>query len=88
MAALKLEIQREWQTGTDQLPPSINYLFEGEINKCLSDSTNQQLMWLFSICAAQDNEIHIGVMRQKHPTILTIYDHWKQKKTTTNSKFV
>jgi hypothetical protein len=79
MAALKSEIQQEWQTGINQSPPTYNHLFEGEINKRLSNTTNQQLMWLFSIWAAQDNEILIGQMCQRNPTILTIYDHWKGK---------
>jgi hypothetical protein len=29
-------------------------------------------MWLTSIWTARDNEIHIGHMRQRHPSIVTI----------------
>jgi hypothetical protein len=63
MSALNSETQHEWQTGLDQLLPSYQYLFDGTIIKPLSDSINQKLMWLLSIWAARDNEIHIGTMR-------------------------
>jgi hypothetical protein len=79
MSALNSETQHEWQTGLDQLLPSYQYLFDGTIIKPLSDSINQKLMWLLSIWAARDNEIHIGTMRQRNSTILTIYDCWKRK---------
>jgi hypothetical protein len=79
MAELQSEIRQEWQLGINQLPPTYNYLFEGDINKRLSDTTNHQLMWVFSIWTARDNELHIGQMRQRNPTILTIFDRWKRK---------
>jgi hypothetical protein len=62
MEALDQEINLEWDTGLDQLPPQYNHLFAGTKADRLSNNVTQKLMWLTSIWTARDNEIHIGVM--------------------------
>jgi hypothetical protein len=79
MDALNHEIDQEWTTGIDQLPPSYAYLFAGNKEDRISDNIHQKLMWLTSIWTTRDNEIHIGHMRQRHPSIVTIYDRWKKQ---------
>jgi hypothetical protein len=45
----------------------------------IMDTVNQKLMWLVNVLSARDNEIHVGPMRQRNLTIITIYDRWKKK---------
>jgi hypothetical protein len=79
MTALNIEIRNEWETGIDQLPHSYNYLFRGQVEHRLTDSINQRIMWITSVWAARDNELHIGPLRVRHPLIITIYKQWKRK---------
>jgi hypothetical protein len=77
--ALNHEINQEWTTGIDQLPPKYAHLFTGTKEDRLNENIHQKLMWLTSIWTARDNEIHIGQMRRRHPSIVTIYDRWKKQ---------
>jgi hypothetical protein len=59
MDAINHEIDQEWNTGIDQLPPTYTYLFAGNKDDRINDKVRQKLMWLTSIWTACDNEIHI-----------------------------
>jgi hypothetical protein len=79
MDALHNEIRNEWNLGLDQLLPSYNHLFRGQLEHRLNDNTNLKLMWITSVWSARDNELHIGPLRIRNPHIVVIYDQWKKK---------
>jgi hypothetical protein len=79
MQELDIEIRNEWGSGLDQLPQTYTHLFDGSLENRITDNVHQKLMWLISVWTARDNEIHVGPMRQRSSTILTIYDRWKKK---------
>jgi hypothetical protein len=79
MTALNEEIGLEWNTGIEQLPPKYAYLFHGTLQQRLEDKIKHKLMWIYSLWAARDNELHIGPQRTRNPDMVNLFARWKAK---------
>lgn len=79
LTSLDAEIRTEWDMGLGQLPPKYSYLFNGSIQQRIEDTVKHKLMWINSLWAARDNEIHIGPIRTRNPDIVNLFDRWKSK---------